>query len=75
MGKKTSGKVYNRVAKHLKEKGISFNTLQIYTLGRGTNHIFTVDDEPIGEYNHKSDRCIIWAEVIEKYNQQHAPEA
>jgi len=53
---KKEGKVHAAIAEKLRAKGINTGTLEVATLGRGTDHLVILNGETIGEYNHKSEK-------------------
>lgn len=59
---KNTGKVHARAAEHLARLGVDTSTLQVATLGRGTDHLVLLNGETIGEYNHVSGHLVLYAE-------------
>lgn len=58
---KREGKVYDRVAALLREAGREdLRGLAVATLGRGTDHLVVLNDDVIGEYNHRSGRLFLY---------------
>lgn len=58
---KTSGKLHEQIAALLRARGISPDRLHVATLGRGTDHLVILDDDTIGEYNHKSKSLMLYS--------------
>lgn len=60
---KKKGKVHDEVAELLRLQGIDTEGLKIATLGRGTDHLLLVNDEAIGEYNHRSKKMTLYRDT------------
>lgn len=69
---KTTGKVYDRAAEYLKNRGFDISTLKVATLWRGPEHLLILDDDVIGEYCHISQKFVIYSDLISHKN---TPEA
>lgn len=59
---KNTGRLWDSVAEILQVKGMDTQTLEIATLGRGTDHLILIGGEIIGEYNHQSKRIYLYSE-------------
>lgn len=57
---KKEGKVYTDIAEKLRAKGIDTDTLEVATLGRGSDHLVILNGETVGEYNHNSEKVILY---------------
>lgn len=62
--RKKEGGVYKAVDALLKEQGVlDTSSLEIATLGRGTQHLIILKGETVGEYNHRSEQMIIYSDA------------
>lgn len=63
-----SGKVFDDVAKLLKEQGLDVSTLEVAALGPGTDRLVLLNGEVVGDYNHRSKSLFLYSDL------QNAPE-
>lgn len=57
------GKVFDDVAKLLKERGLDVSGLEVAALGRGPNQLVLLDGEIVGDYNFLSKSLFLYVDM------------